>query len=111
MTTSPGPFGDILDATLSNGEVDPTLMELARIIKEERLREAKWRAFVYGEGPEHWAYPGSFGQASTQGLLPPTPSASFTLDPNQMLWVPIEDLEAKLDETFHQYFNIDEYMA
>jgi hypothetical protein len=101
-TTSLGPFGEVLDAKLPNGEVDVTLMELARIIKEEHLRVAKWQMFVYGQGPAH---PNNIG----------TPEFSSTmLDPDKTVWVPGEGMdinEAVLEIALHQYFNVDEYMT
>jgi hypothetical protein len=107
-TTSLGPFGEILDATLPSGEIDPTLMELARIIKEERLRVAQWKAFVYEQEPGHWAHQDN---TSAARLSLSTSTAYFPFDPDE---THIEDAvmnEAKLERAFHRYFNVEEYMT
>lgn len=101
-TTSPGPFGEILDAKLPNGEVDGTLMELATIIKEERLRVATWQMFVYGQGPAH-----------PNNINAPKFSSTM-LDPDKTAWAPGEGMDINepiLEIALHQYFNVDEYMT
>jgi len=126
-TTLHGPIGDILDVMQSNGEVNPTLMELATIIKEERVREARWIGFVLGLGPQLWANLANIARMSTPLSIPfgaPSISSSisrpcFIFNPSAMLWVPnaqeyMEDLaisEVELEKLFYQYFNMDGYMV
>ncbi|KIM75389.1 hypothetical protein PILCRDRAFT_13643 [Piloderma croceum F 1598] len=115
-TTSLGPFGEILDATLPNGEVDSTLMEIGTILKEERLRVAEWQALVYGQGTERWAYHGSTSPFvdrpfETSRPTPSTSTADHIRDPETME-LPLEAMsEAQLEQTFHQYFKVDEHMS
>lgn len=105
-----------MDATLPNGEVDSTLMEIGKILKEERLRVAEWQALVYGQGTEGWAYHGSTGGASpfvdrpfdTSRLMPSTSTADYMRDPG-IMESPLEAMsEVQLEQTFHQYFKVDE---
>ena len=117
MTTTS--FWNIPDATLSNGEVDPTLAELARIVEEERMREDQWWAhYRSGQEPEPWVYPGSFEGTSTSthhfiSRALSSAGANSTLHLDEMSWTPIGDIamsEAKLNEIFYEYFNVEQCM-
>jgi len=120
-TTASGPSGEILDATLPNGEVDSTLMELAKILKEERLRVAEWQAFICGQGIEHWVHPSGIESVSTPMDRPsnmsrfaPSMSAGNSVLGPETSRLPLEGMtvnEAQLEKTFHQYFNVKEYMC
>ena len=101
----------MLDATLPNGEVDSTLMEIGKILKEERLRVAEWQAFVYGERTERGAYHGSTGGMSPFVERPPdtsTSTAGDMRDPEMMELFLEATSEAQLEQTFHQYFKVNE---
>jgi hypothetical protein len=86
------------------------LMEIGKILKEECLRVAEWQAFVYGQETKRWAYHGSTSPFvdrpfDTSRLTPSTPTADDMRD----IELPLEVMsEAQLEQTFHQYFKVDE---
>lgn len=111
-TTAVDPFGYVFDVTLANGEVDPTLMELARIVQEESL------VAEYGLKPrqcECWRLSDQNNPTFNMSRTIPCSrgaqgtSAEYQMSPYSGGCAPID--ESKLDALFHEYINIEKTAA